>query len=471
MFTSIKSKVILFYMVVLFVTLSLLGIFLYFSLSKIVYHSLDSSLLSRAKAIATLISTDRDETEFNFSDDVMWEYNSPKSNNFFQIRRFNGTTLEKAASLGNLELPFSAGEIGIAFKTILLGKKPVRLVNFPVPGERDPQNPATLNKQGIIVQCAVNMQDRLYLLKSYGIVLSSSVIFIIVISAAGGFLIAKKALTPIREISQKIDGISESNLSGRVSTESVPKELTVLASSFNRTFDRLEKAFTRQRQFAANASHELRTPLSVILSQSEILLRKERSAREYQNALSIISGAATIMSEIVQKLLALARLSTDTVELTPEAINLGELVRDSARLLRPLAEQKGVSIHMPSVDEAKIIGDRTALLELFSNLIENAIKYNVPGGKIDISFTGEAGYIVTEIRDTGIGIPAADLDKVFDRFYRAGKSHLKDRGGIGLGLSICREIVKLQGGRMQIESIEGEGTRVSVHLKADEHVG
>jgi hypothetical protein len=104
MLSSIKAKIVIFYMAVLFVILSVLGIFLYFSLGKIVYDSIDSGLLSRAKALATLVNNDSAETEFNFSDEVMWEYNSPKSKNFFQIRRFDGTTLEKSASLKDMEL-------------------------------------------------------------------------------------------------------------------------------------------------------------------------------------------------------------------------------------------------------------------------------------------------------------------------------------------------------------------------------
>lgn len=106
MLSSIKAKIIVFYLAVLFVILSTLGIFLYFSLDRIIYDSIDSSLLSRAKALATLVSSDNSETEFEFSDEIMWEYNSSKSKSFFQIRRFDGFTLEKSASLKDSELPF-----------------------------------------------------------------------------------------------------------------------------------------------------------------------------------------------------------------------------------------------------------------------------------------------------------------------------------------------------------------------------
>lgn len=463
MLSSIKAKIIVFYLAVLFVILSTLGIFLYFSLDRIIYDSIDSSLLSRAKALATLVSSDNSETEFEFSDEIMWEYNSSKSKSFFQIRRFDGFTLEKSASLKDSELPSSGKENKTEFKTIFLNGTPARLVNFHASDEIE--NTAKNRGHGLVIQCAENIQNQINLLNRYRLVLSLSILSIMIISASGGFLIARKALNPIKDISKTIDRISESNLSERITIENIPEELRVLASSFNRTFNSLERSFNRQRQFAADASHELRTPLSVVLSQSEIILRKDRTTGEYENALAAIKESAMMMSQIIQKLLTLARLSTDKVELKMEDIDLNEIIRESVKILSPLAEQKGISINISADGQSVIFGDKAALLDLFVNIIDNAIKYNVPEGKVDISVGKETGFIVTEIRDTGIGIPESDLDKVFDRFYRVDKSRSKEIGGSGLGLSISHEIVKLYGGRIDIESRIGSGTIVSVYLK------
>jgi heavy metal sensor kinase len=464
MLSSIKAKIITFYMVVLFVILFVLGAFLYFSLSKIVYDAVDSSLLSKAKALATLVSSDENKTEFEFSDDIMWEYNSPKSKSFFQIRRLDGFTLEKSASLKDSELPFSGKENQTDFKTILLNGTPARLVNFHPPDEVE--NTAKDRGHGLVIQCAEDIQNQINLLNRYRLVLFLSILSIMLISASGGFIISRKALAPVRGISETIDKISESNLSERINVEDIPEELRILASSFNRTFERLEMAFNRQRQFAADASHELRTPLSVIMSHSEIALRKERSLEEYKNTLTAVTEAARMMSATIQKLLTLTRLSTDKISLKFETIVLNEIIRESVQLLNPLADQKDISMDIAPVAEPLFVhGDRAALLELFTNLLDNSIKYNVPQGKIYISARKEPGFIVCEIKDTGIGIPEGDLDKVFDRFYRVDKSRSKESGGSGLGLSICQEIVKLHGGRIEIRSKTGEGTVVSVYLK------
>ncbi|HKN19256.1 MAG TPA: ATP-binding protein [Dissulfurispiraceae bacterium] len=468
MFSSIKAKIIIFYMAVLLLTLSVLGALLYFSLSKIVYDSVDASLLSKATALATLVSLDvGDKTKFRFSDEITWEYNSPNSRSFFQIRRLDGTTIEKSNSLGHKDLPFSTINGQTSFEFVSLGRRPARLINFYAPIEKGEPAMSGNKQESLVIQCAEDIKYQVNLMKRYRITLFLSILSIVVVSASGGFLIAHRALTPIKNISETIDKISESNLSERISIEDIPQELRILASSFNRTFDRLETAFIRQKEFAADASHELRTPLSVILSQSEITLRKDRTAGEYRNSLSAIKEAAIMMSEIVRKLLAIAKLSAYKFELRFERINLIEIISESVKLLSPLAEHKGVSIDISPVEPLVVLGDRSLLSELFNNLIGNAIKYNVPHGKIYINSIIEPDLIVTEIRDTGIGIPENDLAKVFDRFYRVDKSRSRESGGSGLGLSICNEIVKLHNGRIEIKSKVDEGSTVSVYLKED----
>jgi heavy metal sensor kinase len=475
MLSSIKARVIIFYVAILFIILPALGIFLYISLGKIIYNSVDSSLLSGAKALATLVSNENGETQFSFSDEIMWEYNSIKAKNFFQIRHFGGITIEKSKSLRNLELPLPSDQNRISYQTIDLNGELARLVNFRFmdngDDEHEKKDPVVRrNASGFIIQCAVNIDEQEALLKNYRLILSLSIFSIMMISAVGAFFIAKKSLSPIKEISDTIKGISESNLSERITPRNVPKELSGLAASFNQTFERLEKSFKRQKQFVADASHELRTPLSVILSQSEVMLRKERSAEEYKNALIAIKEATGMMSKIVGKLLAMARLSSDKLELKYEDIDLIEIIRKGVKVLTPFADRKDISINI-SVSEHPIIhGDRAAILELFVNILDNAIKYNISKGKIDISIKKEESFIVTEIRDTGIGIDEKDLEQVFDRFFRVDKSRSKTTGGVGLGLSICEEIVKLHGGRIEIESAIGIGTTVCIYLKENGYI-
>jgi len=474
MLSSIKARVITFYLAVLFVMLSALGIFLYLSLGKIVYDSIDSSLLSRAKALATLIEEAEARTEFDFSDEIMWEYHSPKARSFFQIRRLDGTIIEKSASLGERKLPFQAGENRTHFKTIVLDGTSVRVVNFHIlkdtqSNEKEKGRPAQYKRNGLVIQCAEIIQEQKTVIRNYGFVLAISIFLVMMTSASGAFFIARKALMPIKEISATVGRISESNLSERIGVENTPAELRALSASFNHTFDRLENSFKRQKQFTSDASHELRTPLSVILSQSEITLRRERTPGEYRKALMTIEEAGKLMSEIVTKLLTIARLGVDKAEIKKERIDLAKIISVAVKLLRPYAENNEIRINVYKIDQPVVIeGDRTAILELFINIIDNAIKYNIPHGKIDVSFRKEDAFIVIQVKDTGMGIAEEDLDQVFERFYRVDKSRSKHIAGVGLGLSICREIVRLHGGRITMKSQKGGGgTTVSVYLKKD----
>lgn len=458
MFSSIKARIVLFYLAILLITLSIMGTILYFSLSRIVYASVDSSLLSRAKALATLIHEGKQETEFEFSDDVMWEYSSPKSPYFFQIRRIDGTTIEKSASLEESELPYDPKAGPAAFQTVLLKGNSIRQINFPIRKEGEG------NGRGIVIQCAEDIRDRTAILNTFGLVLAVSVLFIMILSASGGFFIAKRALNPVKNISETIDRVSETNLSERIADKNIPDELKKIAASFNRVFGSLEMAFNRQRQFISDASHELKTPLAIIISHGEVTLRKDREPGEYRAALTAILEAAGMMSLIIGKLLTLARFSSGPMALQREEIALTGMIEKSLKLLRSLADEKGIVIHLAADGSHIVYGDGEALLEVFVNILDNAIKYNVSDGRIDIGVRREGDAVVTEIRDTGIGIPEGDLEKIFDRFYRVDPSRTRKSGGVGLGLSIANEIVKRHGGRIGIESRLQAGTAVSVSL-------
>ena len=465
MFPSIKGRVAAFNAIVLLLVLTVLGVLLYTSLQKIVYDALDNSLLTKAKALGTLVGKDKNEVEFDFSDEVMWEYSSPSSKSFFQIRRADGAILEKSASLGDSVLPWRGGKASPRFQTISLKGAPTRLVNLEIDEDvddlREANRPA---KPWLIIQCAENMQAQVSLLHDYRFVLIVALVGIMLVSAAGGRLIAAKALAPIEEMSETAGRISETNLAERLSVEKIPSELKVLAMSFNRTFDRLEKAFQRQRQFMADASHELKTPLSVIQSQSEITLRKERTAAEYRAALSAVLDAGKRMSDLVRKFLTIASFSTEKAQFELHSIDAAQTVEEAVKLLKPIAEQAGIRLTASVPGPAFIRGNKETLLEALVNVIDNAVKYNHPQGYVSVSLSRNGGWVVTTVEDSGTGIPEDDLNKVFDRFYRVDKSRSRQAGGSGLGLSIANEVIELHGGRIELGSQLGVGTTVFLYL-------
>jgi heavy metal sensor kinase len=451
---SIKLKTISANVLVLFVLLLFLGFSLYFDLKRIIIESVDEALLAKAKALATLIMEDEGTGfDFNFSDEVMSEYSTTPSGNFFVIRKANGVVIEQSSSAKDWAPPYHPTASNVSYETIKKDGGYVRIVNFKV----------QLNRDEIIIQCGQKINTKLQILEKHATFLSVSILAIMIMSSLGIFFAVNRSFYPLKEISETVAKISEKHLSERINSEKVPTELKQLAHVFNRTFDSLEVAFEKQRQFIADASHELKTPLTVILTDAEVALRKDRSPEEYRKTLSNIANAAEISRKIINALFTLSRLDMQSIEFKRELINVKDVVNSSLLLLNSFIQDKRIRVTKAIPDNLLIRGDQVLLTELMSNILDNAIKYNKEGGKIHIEGCECEGHVLIQVKDSGIGIPEKDLPRVFDRFYRVDKSRSRKTGGSGLGLSICQEIVKLHDGLIKIESKVGEGT--TVHLR------
>jgi heavy metal sensor kinase len=257
--------------------------------------------------------------------------------------------------------------------------------------------------------------------------------------------------------------ISASNLSERIDESRIKSELGRLAQVLNRMFARLEASFARQASFTADASHELRTPISVVVAQSELALASQRSPAEYQEALKACYRAAKRMEALVEGLLTLARMDAGQPENHQESVDLRAVVESSVALLQPLAGQKQVELTC-DLQTVQVAGDAARLGQVVANLVSNAVTYNREGGRVRLQFVAEGHQAILTVSDTGIGIGQADLPRVFERFYRVDKARTGNRGGAGLGLAICQEIVRHHGGTIDVASAIGEGTTFTVRL-------
>lgn len=222
-------------------------------------------------------------------------------------------------------------------------------------------------------------------------------------------------------------------------------------------------AIENERRFTADASHELRTPLATISAEVEWALARTRSDEEYRRSLGTVSRAADRMRRIVERLLTLARADSAEMTLQRTAVGLKPVISDALDIVQPLAEQKRVTIET-RLDAATVVGDRDRLTDLVTNLFSNAIQYNRDGGRVSVEVWPEGNDACLRVRDTGTGISAEDLPRVFERFYRADKARTTHAGGAGLGLAIAKWIVDAHGGRIACQSVAGEGTEVLVRL-------
>ena len=245
-------------------------------------------------------------------------------------------------------------------------------------------------------------------------------------------------------------------------------EFTQIAGEFNDLVDRLQETESARRQFVSDASHELRTPLAAIRLLTDSILQNENmdnaTAREF---VSDIGNEAERLSRITEDLLRLTRLDSGVAE-APRLVEVAPVLERVARMLRPVAEEKGVELLIVSITGAVVLATEGELHQILYNLAENAIKYNRPGGRVRVTAEpGEESTILT-VEDNGIGIPAEDLSNVFKRFYRVDKARSRAAGGTGLGLSIVSDTVSRRGGAIRAENVEGGGTRFIVTLPSME---
>ncbi len=283
----------------------------------------------------------------------------------------------------------------------------------------------------------------------------------VLIAGITAYSLVKVTLKPIDEMVKTIREIKSNNLTLRLPVSPSSDEISRLAHTFNETLERLEKSFMSQQQMLQDISHELRTPLTIIKGQLQLALSKPRSPEQYKNVLFSNLEEVEKIKRIIDEIMALAQLETQKFVDEMESIQLGDLIRSIIEDIHPLAKSKEVQLSF--TDSAKLIlkGNPFQLRQLFSNLLENGIKYNHPGGQVTIKVNNGDGRAKVEISDNGIGISPADLPYIFNRFYRADKAR-QGSYGIGLGLSIAKSIVEAHQGKIEVKSILGQGTTFNI---------
>jgi heavy metal sensor kinase len=255
--------------------------------------------------------------------------------------------------------------------------------------------------------------------------------------------------------------MSAGDLSQRINVAEAESELGQLAAVLNATFARLEAAFAQQQQFTSDAAHELRTPVSVMLTQTQTALNREREAADYKQTVEACQRAAQRMRRLIESLLALARLDAGQEVLKRLRFDFSKTISECVELVNPLAGERGVKISV-ELEPLEITGDSERLAQVVTNLLTNAIQYNHDGGQVRVKLKSENGLAVLTVADTGAGISAEDVPRVFERFYRADKS--RSTGGNGLGLAISKAVVEAHGGTIEVSSAENFGTTFTVRL-------
>jgi len=295
---------------------------------------------------------------------------------------------------------------------------------------------------------------------------------LVVLASLLGYWLSGRALAPVNRIIEGAERVGVRNLSERLEVPKAQDELRRLTETLNAMLERIENSVKRITQFTADASHDLRTPLALIRTNAELALRRPRSESEYQETLCRILATSEETTEVIEKLLMLARADANVAQFRLEPVNLYPVLQRVAQKGKVLALGKGIIFSESVVPYSHtILGDEAALERLFLSILDNAVKYTLSAGQVSLLFHLENGQAVIEITDTGIGIHPKDLPHVFERFYRADQTRSRETRGSGLGLAIAKWIAERHGGSIKLESQLGCGTQVTIQLPlADEEI-
>jgi heavy metal sensor kinase len=297
------------------------------------------------------------------------------------------------------------------------------------------------------------------------IMLAAGVV-VLLVAPLGGYLLAGRATRPLARIIDTTGRLHPSCLDERLPLRGSGDELDRLSQTINGFLDRIAAYLRQSREFTANAAHELRSPLAAIQSSLEVALNADRSGEEYKEILGVVLEECGNLAILINQLLLLAESDAGRLPWDPEPVHLDAIVLKAVEMFQGVADAAGVALQCDRAESALVEGNANRLRQVINNLVDNALKFTPPGGRVSVSLSNSEGQVCLRVTDTGAGIPPEDLPHIFERFYRGDKARPRERKarGTGLGLAICRSVVTAHGGTIMADSRLGAGATFTVRL-------
>ncbi len=357
-------------------------------------------------------------------------------------------------------------EIGIdrnAVEMILAGHGFV-YVTHAVPGRHEKVRViyARIGKT-ILLQMGISMEEAERLLQAYKKIFATTMSGLLLLAVLVGWFMARRALSGVGSLTRTARQISARDLDARVPVSHRHSEIDMLAHTFNQMLDRIQVLVTGTRQMNDNIAHDLRSPIARIRGLAEITLSGPPDIEAYRQMSESTIEECDRLLDMINTMLTISRTEAGVDPSAHKIVDFSALVRDACDLFQPLAEDKSIALHCQAEADLNVCGDRPMLQRMVANLIDNALKYTESGGRISVALAAKGDDTVRlDIADSGVGIQAGELPKIFDRFYRG--DHSRSQTGAGLGLSLARVIVRSHGGQLLVQSEPGKGSVFSVEL-------
>ncbi len=441
-------------------------------------RALDASLAARAAALAALVECDHGEYEAEFvgemapSEELLgdllgYEVVVPPDDEVLFRSEGMGESLRRVSippSTGQMDVPEERPHaMSTSRGTVTVEGEAVRVYSAVFAVRQD----GPLPDGGIAVAAITVAESRAGVddtLSSLTVVMAYVGAAVLFLSLLAGWMLANRIAKPLEAIADRAEQVQAGEPGATVPVTGSGDEIDRLASTLNATFARLLDAYERQARFTADASHELRTPVSIIRTQAEVALRRTRTAEEYQHALVAIVEGSERIGDTLEGLLLLARADAGGTEPVRERVDLRAPARAALDEEAAAAAERKLELVLQAGDPVEVAGDSRQLQTAIRNLLSNAVRHGEGPGEVTVRLLVEGDDAVIEVEDRGEGIPADQLDRVFERFYRVDRARSRARGGAGLGLSIVQTIAAQHGGSVSADSVLGEGTVVRIKL-------
>lgn len=455
------ARLTLFYALSTFTLLFLAMGFLYWVLTNNLAREDSQFLMDKINVLRVLLR-ERPNDPGALQEEVQWEGSARQASKYYARILDGGYTLIETPHMDMLPsaaFPRSSGLKAIpetAMKWRSADDKPYLLMSALAALGSGSEKP-------YVLQVALDVSNEEALIADYRRKLGWVLLLGVLISAGIGIVVAHRGLRPLTEITRTAQGITAAQLHARIGTAHWPQELTSLASAFDAMLGRLEESFTQLSQFSADLAHELRTPINILRGETEVVLARIRTPEEYRQVLESSLEEYLRLSRMIDSLLFLARADSPETHIERTVIDAAKELEAVREFYEAMGEEQGVEIvcHGESLVKADPILFRRAL----SNLLANALQHTPRHGKITLSVAQSTDHTVEVcVADTGIGIAAEHLPRLFDRFYKVDCARSSNAEGTGLGLPIVSSIMALHGGSASMESQPGQGTTVTLRF-------